>query len=94
VPPTDTPVTVYSTSWCGDCRAAKRALDGRGIPYLEIDIEHDEAARSRVEALNGGRRSVPTLVHGEAVASLSRFTPSKLEAFLLEAGLVEPAEAR
>jgi mycoredoxin len=94
VPHSDDPVTVYTTAWCGDCRAAKRALDLRGIAYVEVDIEHDDEARRRVESLNGGRRSVPTLVHGTAAASLSRFAPAKFEAFLASAGLLEGAEAR
>jgi len=32
-------VVVYSSSWCRDCRAAKRFLESHGIAYSEIDIE-------------------------------------------------------
>ncbi len=78
---------IYTTDWCGDCHATKRALTARGIPFTEVDVEADADAAARVEALNGGRRSVPTLVHGSAAASLSRFSLSKLDAFLAEAGL-------
>ena len=38
-------------------------------------------------SVNGGRRSVPTLVSGEVAHSLSGFRPQKLDAFLAEAGL-------
>jgi mycoredoxin len=78
---------MYTTGWCGDCRAAKTALEARGIPFVEVDLDAHPGAAARVEALNGGRRSVPTLVRGGAVASLSRFSPAKLDAFLATAGL-------
>jgi mycoredoxin len=78
---------MYTTGWCGDCRAAKTALEARGIPFVEVDLDAHPGAAARVEALNGGRRSVPTLVRGAAVASLSRFSPAKLDAFLATAGL-------
>ncbi len=89
------PVTMYTTSWCGDCVAAKRYLDAKGIAYVEVDIEQDEAAAELVMSLNDGRRSVPTLVRGEAAASLSGFSVAKAHAFLTAAGLadVRPAEA-
>jgi mycoredoxin len=84
---------VYTTTWCGDCRAVKIALERRGLPFVEVDIERDDGARRRVEALNGGRRSVPTLEHGGASASLSRFALAKLDAFLTSAGLAVPTAA-
>ena len=38
-------------------------------------------------SVNGGKRSVPTLVSGDVAHSLSGFRPQKLDAFLAEAGL-------
>ena len=84
---TVTDLIVYTTGRCGDCVAAKQALRARGIAFTEIDLDGDDGAAARVEALNGGRRSVPTLVRGAAAASLSRFSLAKLDAFLVEAGL-------
>lgn len=78
---------VYTTSRCGDCVAVKRALADRGIEFREVALEDDLEAVRHVEAVNAGRRSVPTLVHGGVAASLSRFAPAKLEAFLEAAGL-------
>jgi mycoredoxin len=83
----ETLITMYTTAWCGDCRAAKRALDQEGLAYREVDVDGDEAALARLIALNDGRRSIPTLELGGVAASLSRFTPSKLDAFLRDAGL-------
>ena len=83
----DAPLIVYTTRTCGDCVATKRALEARGIGYREVALETDPEAVVRVESLNDGRRSVPTLVRGPVAASLSRFTPAKLDAFLAAAGL-------
>lgn len=54
-------LTVYSASWCPDCRIAKRVLTEAGAKYDEIDIDQDEAAASLVIARSGGRRVIPTL---------------------------------
>jgi mycoredoxin len=85
--PSTSPIMMYTTSTCGDCRAAKMALERKGLAFVEVNIEHDDEARKLVESLNDGRRSVPTLVHGVTSASLSRFAPAKLDAFLAGAGL-------
>lgn len=82
-----TTITMYTTSWCGDCRAAKLALEQAGVPFVEVNVEHDEQALAELERLNDGRRSVPTLVAGDVSASLSRFDPGKLDGFLCAAGL-------
>ncbi len=37
-------------------------MDTRGIGYDWIDIENDSAAAKRVMEINGGYRSVPTIV--------------------------------
>lgn len=83
----EAPITIYTTSWCSDCVAAKAYLDANGYSYAEVNIEEDAAAMRLVMELNDGRRSVPTVVHGETSASLSRFSPSKASAFLSSAGL-------
>ena len=32
-------IKVYTTSWCGPCKMAKRLLDEKNLDYTEIDIE-------------------------------------------------------
>ncbi|TSA87243.1 glutaredoxin family protein [Deinococcus detaillensis] len=81
------PIKMYTTTWCPDCKAAKRALDNKGLAYTEINIEEVEDAAQIVMSVNGGKRSVPTLVHGDTAASLSGFSIVKMNAFLSEAGL-------
>jgi glutaredoxin 3 len=53
-------ITVYSTSWCPSCRAAKAWLANHHQPYFERDIEQDPEANERMRKLNpaGG---VPTI---------------------------------
>jgi glutaredoxin len=54
-------VQVYATSWCGDCRAAKRFLDSHGIEYTVIDVDADPSASDEV-LRRVGKRAVPQLV--------------------------------
>ena len=56
------PITVYGTPWCGDCKRALRVLDQHQASYQYIDIEADDVARSYVEQVNRGYRSVPTIL--------------------------------
>jgi len=55
-------VTMYSTTWCGYCMRLKRMLDREGIAYAEVNIEEDSAAADFVMRVNGGNRTVPTVV--------------------------------
>ena len=55
------PVTMYSTTWCGYCIRLKRQLDREGIAYSEINIEQDAAAADFVMSVNGGNQTVPTI---------------------------------
>jgi glutaredoxin len=52
-------VTVYGTSWCGACRAARQYLTERKIPFADKDIEKDaEAAREL--AAKASKMGIPT----------------------------------
>ena len=62
-------VVLYATEWCGYCKATRRFLDEKGIPYKEFDIEKDPAARQAYEALGG--RGIPILdVNGTLLRDL------------------------
>ena len=83
-------IKVYTTSQCPDCTAAKRVLNTRGVAFQEIDIELDDAAAEYVMSVNGGRRSVPTLVLDGDAVSLSRFSRARLDEWLGRHGLLPP----
>jgi mycoredoxin len=54
-------LTMYSASWCRDCREAKRFLAKHNIAYKEIDIESVPGASEQVIA-NVGKRAIPQFV--------------------------------
>ena len=60
--PADGTVTLLTTSWCGFCRRLKHQLERDGVDYTEVDIEDTPAAADVVVAVNGGDRTVPTVV--------------------------------
>lgn len=55
-------IIIYGTTWCGDSRRARRFFDENNIEYDWIDIDVDRQAGKLVEQINGGFRSVPTII--------------------------------
>jgi mycoredoxin len=55
-------IIIYGTTWCGDSRRARRFFDENNIEYDWIDIDKDREAGKLVEQINGGFRSVPTII--------------------------------
>jgi thioredoxin reductase (NADPH) len=55
-------IVVYGTTWCPDCKRAKRFFAEQRVPYVNIDIEQDAEAMALVERINRGMRSIPTIV--------------------------------
>ena len=54
-------LTVYSASWCRDCREAKKFLTKHNIPYTEVDIEQTPGAAELVLE-NVGKKAIPQFV--------------------------------
>lgn len=57
-------VRMYTTRVCWYCRKAKSLLDKRGIPFTEIDVGSDAAARTWLVNTTG-QRTVPQIFIGE-----------------------------
>jgi mycoredoxin len=76
------PITMYTTTFCHDCRRLKSFLKQRGIPYREVNIEEDESAEAIVLEANKGKRKVPTLKVGERYLACSPFNPVELASAL------------
>jgi mycoredoxin len=55
-------IVFYATPWCGDCHRARRIFASRGVAYRYVDIDQDAGAGELVMRLNGGMRSVPTII--------------------------------
>ena len=57
-------ITIYTTAWCGYCRAAKQLLEDRGLDYEEIGVDDDPRFRERLRELTGGW-TVPQILIGD-----------------------------
>ena len=58
-------IKIYGTSWCPDCARAKQVFNKLKIPFDWIDIDKDKPAAAEVQKINGGFKSVPTIVFAD-----------------------------
>jgi mycoredoxin len=61
-------LTMYTTNWCGYCVRLKAGLEREGIGYEEVNIERVPEAAQLVMQVNGGNRTVPTVVFQDGTA--------------------------
>jgi len=57
-------VEIYTTPWCGYCRAAKALLQRKGVAFGEIDVGADPARRQEMLQRANGRWTVPQIFIG------------------------------
>lgn len=62
-------VTMFTTSWCGYCARLKSQLTREGVPFTEVDIERNPEHVDFVEHVNGGNRTVPTVLFPDGTAA-------------------------
>jgi glutaredoxin 3 len=61
-------ILLYTTQFCGYCRAAKNLLRAKGLDYEEIDVGFDPDKRADMVQRAGGLRTVPQIfIHGRHV---------------------------
>jgi len=72
-------IRIYTTSWCPDCRQAKRFLEQYQLPYEEVDIEEDLGGAKFVKRANDGKRKVPTFDVDGRIFSCSPFSAQDLK---------------
>lgn len=53
-------VKIYTTQWCGYCRAAKALLREKGVDYEEIDLTGNRTGRAEL-AERTGKTTVPQI---------------------------------
>ena len=70
-------IVLYSTSWCGYCRKARRYFQDKGYPFVEKDIEQDRAAAAAFQQIAGRRGGVPVIVINGQV--LRGFSPGHID---------------
>ncbi len=72
---TSTPdITIYSTSWCGFCKMAKKYLDDKNIAYSDKNIEEDKAAYDELmKKVDGNYMGVPVIdINGQMILGFDR----------------------
>ena len=57
-----TDILLYGADWCPDCRRAKAYLKENNINFSFIDVDLDKEATAKVEAINNGKRIIPTVI--------------------------------
>ena len=57
-------VTIYTTASCPHCRRAKKLLQGKNIPFEEIDLTNDSGKREELEKQTGWM-TVPMIFIGD-----------------------------
>jgi len=75
-------VILYSTTWCGYCKKAKRWFLQNNIPFTEYDTEKSERGRRDYKKMNG--RGVPIIKIG--TKRLNGFSPNSLTQVLRKSG--------
>ncbi|HVV64929.1 MAG TPA: glutaredoxin 3 [Rhizomicrobium sp.] len=58
-------VRIYTTPICPYCVRAKSLLKKKGADFEEIDVFMDGQARSEMESVSHGRRTVPQIFIGD-----------------------------
>jgi len=61
ITPDNTTIVIYTTSWCGPCKMAKKLLTEKGFSYKEIDIEEHNISREEMASIAKGP-TVPQIV--------------------------------
>lgn len=59
----DKRVVMYSTTWCGVCKSARKYFQANNIPFSEYDVETSERGRRDYARLKG--RGVPIILVGK-----------------------------
>jgi glutaredoxin 3 len=84
-----TRIILYTTPYCGYCRAAKRLLASKGLDFTEIDVSEDCAMREEMISRAMGVRTVPQIfIHGRHVGGYDELAQlerdAKLDTWLAE----------
>lgn len=67
-------VRIYTTTYCGYCRAAKSLLAQRGVAFEEIDCTDDAPTRTWLIEQTGQRTVPQIFIGGVAVGGFSELS--------------------
>src|SRR3981081_4265970 len=54
-------ITMYGTTWCQDCKRAKKFFGEHRVAYAFVDVDQDASGLRVVEETNAGKRIIPTI---------------------------------
>jgi glutaredoxin 3 len=88
------PIVLYTTPFCGYCRAAKQLLRNKGLDFEEIDVAFDQELRAEMVQRANGLRTVPQIfIHGRHVGGYQELAAierdGKLDAWLVGEPVIE-----
>ena len=87
-----TRILLYTTPFCGYCRAAKRLLVDKALDFEEIDVAFDDDTRAEMIDRAQGLRTVPQIFnHGRHVGGYDELAMLEREG-KLDAWLAGPPE--
>ena len=75
-------VKMYATDWCPYCKQAREYFARNGIPYVELDIEKSESARTEHKSIGG--RGIPVILVGNE--RMNGFSEQRMAQMLKAAG--------
>ena len=76
-------IVLYSVSWCPHCKDAKEYLTSHNIPFINRDVEMDDAAMSDLMEKYKSR-GVPVIILGNDEKIIKGFDRDKFEKALKE----------
>jgi len=62
---------LYTTPWCGFCRAALQLLRQRGIEHLEVDVHGNRPARAWLATITRQHTVPQVFVRGESIGGFN-----------------------
>jgi glutaredoxin 3 len=82
-------IVLYTTPFCGYCRAAKQLLRNKGVDCEEIDVAFDQELRTEMVQRANGLRTVPQIfINGRHVGGYQELArlerEGKLDAWLAD----------
>jgi glutaredoxin 3 len=84
-------VEIYTTPFCPYCTRAKRLLDRKSVPFVEVDVWQEPGRRQEMIARADGRRTVPQVfIDGRGVGGSDELhaldASGRLDALLADDG--------
>jgi glutaredoxin 3 len=80
-------IEIYTQPWCSFCARAVSILQGKGVPFREVDAPHGSSEREEAIRRSGGRTTMPQIfIGGQHIGGCDELTrlqaSGKLDAML------------